>query len=380
MQENRILTQKYKIAIVSQASGGIYTHVKNIISHLNKDKFDLEMIVPEGNLVELAKEYNIKFQICKMKRNVSPFSDINAIVHLIQIFKKGQFDIIHLHSGKAGLLGRLAQLFHQNSKLVFTPNAFSYLSCTNLFTRWLFLMIEKSLRLLTDLLIVVSHSEKKRALDEVGYDINKVSQVNNSIEANFQLLNCEAKNDPFEVIMIARPSFQKNCIMFLRVAQKIITLRKQTKFLLVNAGNYSPQTDLIRYLIKQMGLLNNVKIVDWSDEATLNYYIDNSKILVSTSLYEGLPYSLLQAMRLKKPIVATYVDGNRDIVQDGYNGFLVDIDDDYLMATKIITLLDDLKLQCIMGENGYNRLIEYFNSAFNVKQLEIVYEECLRKN
>lgn len=94
-------------------------------------------------------------------------------------------------------------------------------------------------------------------------------------------------------------------------------------------------------------------------------------VFIQTSLWEGLPFTILEAMALRKPIIATDVIGNKDAVEHGYNGFLCSSLDDFKNA--VLQLIQNKSLRNKMETNSRERVVELFDQNKNFKELEMVY-------
>ena len=169
--------------------------------------------------------------------------------------------------------------------------------------------------------------------------------------------------------MVACFKPQKNPLDFVRMAALVKEKCPGTRFILVGDGELRPD---IEKLIEEKGLKNDVILTGWRyDVAKLLYAFD---VFVLTSLFEGLPRVLPQAMCAKLPLVATAVDGSREAVKHGENGFLVKPKDPVEMAARICELFADAELRKRMGAAGYAKASEW-NQDEMVKKIEVVYRE-----
>jgi len=134
---------------------------------------------------------------------------------------------------------------------------------------------------------------------------------------------------------------------------------------IIGAGEYSPDLNKIKKIIVKNNLESNVTILPWISRTNVLSIIKNSKIYVSTSRYEGMPYAVIESMSLKVPCVLTDVDGNRDLVKDGHNGYIIKNMDVKEMSLKICDLLENNDKRKQFGENAYeyylkNHLLSQF--------------------
>ena len=122
-----------------------------------------------------------------------------------------------------------------------------------------------------------------------------------------------------------------------------------------------------------MYLKDRITILPWISRDEVQKILFRSKIYLSTSLYEGLPYSVLESMRYKIPSVLTDTFGNKDLLINNKTGFLVDLNDELDMSEKILTLMNDKAKRKIFGENAYNLLNDKYNFQDYISKLTNLY-------
>jgi len=244
--------------------------------------------------------------------------------------------------------------------------------------RKVFLGLERLAVPWTDVLHATSESEKARAVREVGFPDARVVVIPNSvdIEEAEAVQVAESPTEPI-VLTVGRLAHQKNPEMFVRVARLVLDRRPGTKFVMAGAGFASPLERQVRSLVRATGVESHVRIVPWGSRAETLRLVATCSVFVLTSRYEGLPYSLLEAMMLRKPAVATDVDGSRDVLGGGVGGCLVPPDDEGAMADRVVALLEDPTLAGRTGEAGYQRVREYYDIRKTVQAIEALYGQLL---
>jgi len=133
----------------------------------------------------------------------------------------------------------------------------------------------------------------------------------------------------------------------------------------------------VKALIESVGLQGDVEIVPWAVRATTLNLIGACSVFVLTSRFEGMPYTVLEAMMLRKPVVATDVDGSRDVLGAGTGGFVVPLDDDQAMADRVIALLRDPIFAGRVGEAGRQRVLDCYDIHRNAQMMDALYGELL---
>ena len=328
---------KQKLLLIIEAmSGGAGRHVQDLISHLPQEKFDIFVIYsnhrtnPEFLEKIVTMNEQATFISCDfLVREIKPKFDLLAYQFIAKKIKEIKPDIVHCHSSKAGVIGRLAAKRRGVKKIFYTPHAYSFLAPE--FSgkkKFLFVQIEKFLsRFATTQTFCVSIGEMQAAL-EVNLDKTDKFQVIYNGLPEIDLPSKETIRAQLglekTVVVIgnnARMSEQKNPMFFMEIAQKMIRQNANWHFVWAGDGQLMP---LFQSFIKQNGLEKNIHLLgERPDSETVVTAYD---IFLTTSQYEGLPYAPIEAMRAGVPILATNVVGNSELVIEGKNGYLIDLE------------------------------------------------------
>lgn len=328
---------KQKLLLIIEAmSGGAGRHVQDLISHLSQEKFDIFVIYsnhrtnPEFLEKIVTMNEQTTFISCDfLVREIKPKFDLLAYQFIAKKIKEIKPDIVHCHSSKAGVIGRLAAKRRGVKKIFYTPHAYSFLAPE--FSgkkKFLFVQIEKFLsRFATTQTFCVSIGEMQAVL-EVNLDKTDKFQVIYNGLPEIDLPSKETIRAQLglekTVVVIgnnARMSEQKNPMFFMEIAQKMIRQNANWHFVWAGDGQLMP---LFQSFIKQNGLEENIHLLgERPDSETVVTAYD---IFLTTSQYEGLPYAPIEAMRAGVPILATNVVGNSELVIEGKNGYLIDLE------------------------------------------------------
>jgi glycosyltransferase involved in cell wall biosynthesis len=162
--------------------------------------------------------------------------------------------------------------------------------------------------------------------------------------------------------------------MLVRV-MAIIVKSTEIKCIILGAGHYSPQKDHLVKLIKNYNLDDKIELIEWLDRKDALQVIAGSKLYVSSSRYEGLPLSVVEAMGLGKACIVTDVDGNRDCVENGKTGAVVPVNNDAFMAERIVNLLTDESERKKLEKAALERFNTFFNLEITGTNLFEVYKK-----
>jgi len=360
-----------KIAHIANPAAGVGVYLEQLVKHTNTKKFDHLVL---HNPKESANDFHFKkTYVIPLRRQINFIEDVKCLFRIVKTLKSIKPDNIHCHSAKAGVLGRIAGSYLRIPTF-YTPHAYSYLSAESKFKSRYYKLIEKLFRFVNSKTIACSESEYLRTINDLKFKKNKVFLWKNSIEDNFSIDPSEIRLKlPNEFLCsVGRPSYQKNTKLLVNTILEVKKVIKDIKMVILGVGFYSPQLEEINSLINKYDLKDNIILVPWLKRKEVINIISKSKLYVSTSRYEGLPYTILEAMALSKPCVVTNVDGNKDLIQNGFNGLLVK-EDAELLAEAIIDLISNNDRLKNMSENTRMVFLENYNIKNSILDLENIY-------
>lgn len=384
-----------KILHIGNLKSGIDTYVRNTVA-LASDKFEFVIVngADDNSKPYMRHGKQVKTYSIDMYRALNPVKDMKAVMQAIKIIKKEKPDLVHCHSAKGGVIGRFAAFF-TGTKVVYTAHAFSFLSAESAKKKQVFLLLEKIAKL-NSYLLACSGSERELGIKVVGFKEKKAFAWNNAVPDVDKGLTrisqisriSSQKNESSDlpvpkvgeryITSIGRPSYQKNPLFMVEVAHGIHLKHPDIKFYLLGVGFYSPMLEDMKKLIHQYDMDDAFYLLPWlSHEETLKY-VKGSMLYFMTSLYEGLPISVIEAMSLGKAIVASDVLGNKDCVKDDYNGYLLPLKED-IFVEKMNELIENDGKRKEMEKNSRS----YFESDFfidnRIKALEDIYTEIYNR-
>ena len=384
-----------KILHIGNLKSGIDTYVRNTVA-LASDKFEFVIVngADDNSKPYMRHGKQVKTYSIDMYRALNPVKDMKAVVQAIKIIKKEKPDLVHCHSAKGGVIGRFAAFF-TGTKVVYTAHAFSFLSAESAKKKQVFLLLEKIAKL-NSYLLACSGSERELGIKVVGFKVKKAFAWNNAVpDVDKDLTRISQisrissqKNESSDlpvpkigeryITSIGRPSYQKNPLFMVEVAHGIHLKHPDIKFYLLGVGFYSPMLEDMKKLIHQYDMDDTFYLLPWlSHEETLKY-VKGSMLYFMTSLYEGLPISVIEAMSLGKAVVASDVLGNKDCVKDGYNGYLLPLKEE-VFVEKMNDLIENNEKRKEMEKSSRS----YFESDFfidnRIKALEDIYTEVYNR-
>jgi len=160
----------------------------------------------------------------------------------------------------------------------------------------------------------------------------------------------------------------------IREVKKVIP---KIHLVVLGVGEYSPNKENIERLITTYALEENITLVPWIHRDEIFKIIKKSKFYISTARYEGLPYSIIESLALKKACVVTNSDGNRDLVKSEINGYVIEENDIMTMANCIFTLYHDDEKRKVFEYNAFESFKSNYNIENNILNIERIYKKYI---
>jgi glycosyltransferase involved in cell wall biosynthesis len=363
---------------ISEGVGGGAKHVYDLVSHL-QDEFSFSIACPDngpyfGQLKELGVPvFDVSFGVVSLQ----------SFFQMLRMIKRDSIDLVHVHGRKAGVYGRLACRF-ANAPVVYSFHGLHYQKHGALL-RAFSIGVERALRKRTDWFINVSNSERQACLALGLLEAERGLVVCNGIDwQSFDTVPVDAQHvkiglgfGPGDVVVghIAKFDVQKAQDDLAAAIPLVLEKCPRAKFLFVGDGPLRPQ---IENQVIRLGVERQVVFTGYRDDVAM--LLKTIDVVVLPSRWEGLPLILLEAMACRRPIVASRVTGNVDVVVDGVTGFLVPSGAPPALAERIIQLLQDARLCDELGRRGRERLEKEFSLERMVGQTRAVYQDLLDRS
>lgn len=357
------MKQKTKILhIVEAFGGGVFSFFVDLINNTSED-FEIVIAYSVRNQTpEDFKKYfkrDVKFiEVKNFTRSVNPIKDLKAFFELKKIIKKEMPNIIHLHSSKAGFLGRFAAN-GKKVKMLYNPHGFSFLmQNTSKLKRFIYLIAEKIGALRKCTIIGCSKGEYEEALKltKNAICINNGVDIINMNEEVKELTKKEIDFNNLKICTSGRIGYQKNPKLFNDIAMAFPNIQ----FTWIGDGE-----------LRNELTSSNINITGWKERDEVLKLVNENDIFILTSLWEGLPISLLEAMFLNKVCMVSNCIGNRDVIKTGKNGFVCNDKSDFEKAIKNLKNMDYQSIK----DNALKDIEEIFNTDTMINEYEKVYRQ-----
>ncbi|MDW8381084.1 MAG: glycosyltransferase family 4 protein [Verrucomicrobiota bacterium] len=300
---------------------------------------------------------------------IRPIRDLRAFSELRRLLRHLQPDLLHCHSSKAGALGRLAARSLRIPSL-FTAHGFAFTPGAPPGRRLLGWAVEWVGALCGDGIITVSEHDRALALRYKLCKPDRLWTVHNGVPDVSERSKPEAS--PVRMVMVARFAPPKDHRLLIQCLSRFRRLDWRCSF--VGSG---PTEPMCRRLAHDLGLADRLDFLGTREDVP--QILADHQIFVLTSRWEGLPLSVLEAMRAGLPVVASDVGGTREAVLDGETGFLIPRGDVVTLQDRLMRLITDPELRLRMGRAGRRRYEQYFTLEQMVEKTWEVYRKVLAR-
>lgn len=341
----------------------------------------------EGELLSQARETTNLIVLSEMGRSINPFSDIVAFWKLYRLIKRGRYHIVHTHSSKAGVLGRIAAWLAGTPIIVHTLHSLVFHDYQPWIINRAWWLAKKICAPVTDFYISVSEIIVKKAIAAGIAPREKFRTIYSGMELDWFLnakFDAEKVRREFGIPLdapvvgkIARLFPLKGHDQLMDAAPEIVRRVPNVRFFLIGDGILFEH---LQERAKDYGILDNFVFAGLIDRERIPEMISAMDIVVHTSLREGLARVLPQSLAMGKPCVSFDIDGAPEVVIDDKTGYLVEPFDSATLADRIAYLLKDENLRKTFGENGRRHVDPNFRTEKMVADISEVYQMLLAKH
>lgn len=369
--------------------GGAQQNTLDTCARLDRTEFDVVLLAGGGGYLDAAAARipSLDFRtLSHLVRPISPLRDRAGYLeirrHLRELRGKSPRPIVvHTHSTKAGVLGRLAARAEGADAIVHTIHGFGHPALGNPLLRAIGVFAEKHLAPRTDRFIAVSRANIEEG-ERLGLFARTPVEL---IRSGFDLEAFRAKDlskararaeldlsgDAPIVGMIACLKPQKAPLDFAAIAALVARERGDAHFVIAGDGELRVELEA---RVRELGLADRFRLLGWRDDVPR--ILRALDVFVLTSRWEGLPRSVVQAMAAGVPVIATAVDGTRDVVVDAVTGFAIAPGDVETGARRVLELLAEPSLGERMAAQAASNVAEFDVDAM-VRAQERLYRDAL---
>lgn len=376
-----------RLLLVTKSTGGVAEYIRWLVSGIDKDRFHLTVACLSEYGEEFAEELHrhngvqaVHYAMNRYK--IDPLFDLRVFFQLSKLIRSQRFDVIHAHASKPGYLARMAAL-GTGVPALYSPHCFAFHAGAGSFTRFATSTLEKLAARFTTRIVAVANGERELASSyrvgtpelftviRTGIDPVPYRQCVDIKKLKSQLGIPETSP---VIGSVGRLNRQKSPMDFVRMAKAVHWSRPDAHFVWAGDG---PLAEEVHALTASFDL---EQVVHWlgerDDVPQLLHVMD---CLVITSLWEGLPLVVLEAMASDVPVIATDIYGTRELVLHGESGFLAPAGDSHALARFALDLLADSEKRKRFASVGHGRIDNEFMRDRMISMLEDLYDEVASK-
>lgn len=344
--------------------GGAQTHVLTLLAAARSRAKVALVTSGEGWLTQAARDLGVEVHLVPgLVQPISPLQDLRAAVALYRLFRRLRPDLVHLHSSKAGLLGRVAARL-AGVPAVFTAHGWAFADGVPANRKRLALFLERLAAPLAARIITVSDCDAALANRHRVGRKEQIRSIHNGIPDRHERALPRAEG-PCRVVMTARFSAQNDHATLLRAAARV----PDVHLTLIGNGELMPAAEA---LAAALGIGERITFL--GARSDVPELLQHADVFALISHYEGFPISILEAMRAGLPVVASDVGGVREAVETGVNGVLVAREDEDALVTALQSLASDEPRRQAMGTASRQRFVARFTEEAMFREIWNVYQ------
>lgn len=360
--------EKNILYVCESYGGGVKTHIDKIyLNHSDLSKFNFTVLI-SSKRIENVNLINPNFIIddnLSFGRSFIKF--FKALKNINRIVKENNIDIIHAHSTISGLLIFIYSFFNKKISYLYTPHGYYSLKPMNLFKKKVVQICEKWINSISDYVIHVSRSEEAIAINQKIVSSEKSVVIFNGVEDPCIPNKVFKYKKQTLIVNLARVEDQKNPFEFIEIAKKVIEKNDSVNFIWAGSGG---KLTLARKRVEELNLSRRIKFIGFTND--VSRVLKDADIFFSTSLYEGLPFSVIEAASYKLPLVLSKVPGHIDLIESNKNGYyynLGNIEEASNYLNKLVNSKDILEKISFNSYRNYKENYSIENMIYKLSNL-----------
>ncbi len=349
---------------------GVQNVMLQILDSIDSDDYDITVAsAPNGPLVdEVLKRGWKHLAVESLVREINPVLDYKASVQLYNILKKGKYDIIHTHSSKTGIMGRIVGYLAKIPHRLHTIHGYPFHKYQNPLLYWGYVFAELIAGRFSSHVISVNYEDSVLANKLLKIPKNKIHFIPNGEMAKDIPLEI-ASGERITVGCLARFWKQKNMVSTVKTAILCCNNNPKIDFIFVGDGEDLAEC---KQLVQDAKLENRIELPGWS--ADKEFLLSKFDVFILYSLWEGLPLAILEAMSYGLPIIASNIKGNRELVSE-QNGWLIDVTQNESLLNCLLKLTESEKLLKGKGLASWELVKNKYSASRFSKSYKKLYRE-----
>lgn len=360
----------------------------DLLVRLRDSGYDVTGISSPGPDVSTLEARGIRHLAVAMTRKISPLHDARALVHLVRTLRREKFTIVHTHTPKAGVLGRIAARLANTPIVVHTSHGFLFHDRSHWLWRWFVVLVERVAARCSDRMFSVSKEDLATAINERICGADDIAVLGTGIDlehlnrervtpASLDARRAELGLAPGERIVgfVGRLVREKGILELLEAGRLVRERIPCVRLLIIGPVDHTKGDAVRPECAREYGMEHTAVFAGMRQDLPELYALMD--VFVLPSHREGLPRAPMEASAMGVPCVVTDVRGCREVVVHGRNGFIVPLGDAAALADAIVRILEDAPLAGRMARDARQMAVERFDERSVATRLGAEYSRLL---
>lgn len=372
-----------KICQICAVDFTLKTFLLPLVDGLIADGNEVTSVCSNGKHIKGMIDRGYKIKTISISRSKNIFFHIKSTYELFKFLRKHRFDVVHVHTPVAAMIGRLAAFLARTPLIVYTAHGFYFHEDMHPLKKYFFITLEILFGYFTDILFTQSSEDANSAIKYKILSKEKVFAIGNGVDVNkFNAESIAPSNvrkslnipsDAFVIGMISRLVKEKGIKEFLQAATKIYDDNKNCYFILVGEKQAHDHAEGVEDFIAHSKKILNENLILTGYRTDTPNLLDAMDLFVLPSWREGMPRSIIEAMMMSKPVLATDIRGSREEVIHMETGILVPVKSPDKLQKAMSIFINDNNLCKTFGESGRKRALKNYNEEVVVAlQLKLI--------
>ena len=392
LSSSKISKKSLKVCQLCAVDFTLKNFLLPLVDGMHERGWEVISVCSNGPEISSLKKLGYQIETININRSINPLNALRSLILLIYFLKQNKFDVLHVHTPIASLIGRLAAFFTNVPLVVYTAHGFYFHEGMTDWKYKIFTTLERVAGIKTDLLFTQSSEDALTAISEQIMDKSKVYSIGNGVcisKFNPDHINCREEfridnsipSDAYVICFVGRQVREKGLLEFLQASETLSEKYDNIWFLLIGERLTSDHSSGI-----DEGLLKAKKLIG-KRLISLGMREDIAQILSAIDLFclpswrEGMPRTIIEAMMMAKPVVATNIRGCREEVDEGKTGLLVPVKDAKELSKALEKICQNPELGKTYGKAGRKKALKYFDERKIInRQLKLISEAAKKIN
>lgn len=390
------MTKRLKVLQLCAVGFTVEKLLMPLVTEMGKT-YDVRIACSRDAYSERVKGRGYPVDYVCIDRKISPLRNMKSIWNLYQYFRREKFDIVHVHTPVAGILGRMAAKLAGVPVVIYTAHGFYFHDNMPPLKKNAFILFEKIAGWLSDFIFTQSTEDYETAIQTRIIARDMIQPIGNGVDIQRFNIGRLGKDTPLKIHkefgitdgdivvgIIGRVVREKGYMEWVQAAAEVVRTHPNVKFIAIgdtlesDRDGIKPELDRF---VEANGLQNN--IIFAGSRQDIPELLSAIDVFTLPSYREGMPRSLIEAMAMSVPAIATDIRGCREEVVEGVTGYLIPVHDAKSLAERIITLVEQPELRKRMGEKARERAEKEFDEKVIIQrqldQIERLVREKIKR-